>query len=369
MKLDDIVDNYFTTNDQISLKVRDKQQAAEVAIEDSEQLIESAEDSKERETIEEAILKLEDGLEKTKEVLKYTRDEAVESSLYKNDVSSTEKTTLEDQKSNVETALSNITTARQNIESQKISTRKNINSAKAKVTTAEDNLESAKTESEQKITQAESKVEELEDQLEIQESALENAQSNLKQAEKKLNDASIEAPISGIITEVNIETGESAKPDQVVVEIIPEEKYKIETDVPEVDMAELKEGDKVNVDFDAFQNEEFKGEVTKIYPSEIVKEGVIYYRTEVELNKYPEKIKSGLTANLEIITNSKENALVVPYVAVKEDDKGKYIQIIEDGQIKGEKRRVETGLEGETMIEIKKGLKEGDQVATYIEEE
>ncbi|GEM_PF-2574981 len=367
IELDDIVQDYFTTNDQISLKVRSKQKSAESTIEKVETLIKEGEMAESKTKTKEAILKLEDALKEIKETIRYTRDEAIQSPLYKNDVSSTEKTTLETQKGYVETAISNLITAKQAIESQEISSRKSINTAQFQLNNAQINLESANTQSEQKITQAKSRVEELEDQLELKKSTLTSVQSNLAQARKNLNDTSIRAPISGIVTQVNIEIGESAKLGQVIAEIIPEEKYKIEADVSEVDMAELEKGDQVNVDFDAFQDKKFQGKVTKIYPSEIVKQGVIYYRVEVELNQYPEKVKSGLTANLEIITDKKDQTLVVPYVAVKKDDQGQYVQIIEDNQIKG-KRRVEVGLEGETMIEITKGLEEGEKVATYIEE-
>jgi|SRR6056297_143116 len=367
IELDDIVQDYFTTNDQISLKVRSKQKSAESTIEKAETLIKEGEMAESKTKTKEAILKLEDALKEIKETIRYTRDEAIQSPLYKNDVSSTEKTTLETQKGYVETAISNLITAKQAIESQEISSRKSINTAQFQLNNAQINLESANTQSEQKITQAKSRVEELEDQLELKKSTLTSVQSNLAQARKNLNDTSIRAPISGIVTQVNIEIGESAKLGQVIAEIIPEEKYKIEADVSEVDMAELEKGDQVNVDFDAFQDKKFQGKVTKIYPSEIVKQGVIYYRVEVELNQYPEKVKSGLTANLEIITDKKDQTLVVPYVAVKKDDQGQYVQIIEDNQIKG-KRRVEVGLEGETMIEITKGLEEGEKVATYIEE-
>jgi len=367
IELDDIVQDYFTTNDQISLKVRSKQKSAESTIEKAETLIKEGEMAESKTKTKEAILKLEDALKEIKETIRYTRDEAIQSPLYKNDVSSTEKTTLETQKGYVETAISNLITAKQAIESQEISSRKSINTAQFQLNNAQINLESANTQSEQKITQAKSRIEELEDQLELKKSTLTSVQSNLAQARKNLNDTSIRAPISGIVTQVNIEIGESAKLGQVIAEIIPEEKYKIEADVSEVDMAELEKGDQVNVDFDAFQDKKFQGKVTKIYPSEIVKQGVIYYRVEVELNQYPEKVKSGLTANLEIITDKKDQTLVVPYVAVKKDDQGQYVQIIEDNQIKG-KRRVEVGLEGETMIEITKGLEEGEKVATYIEE-
>ena len=61
INLDDIVQDYFSTNDQISLKVRSKQESAESTIEEAEELIEQAEDTKDEEKTKEAIETLEDG--------------------------------------------------------------------------------------------------------------------------------------------------------------------------------------------------------------------------------------------------------------------------------------------------------------------
>jgi len=361
LELKTIQQDYFNGADQISLKVKDKLEAAENDQEEAKELIDGANSTKQRSATQDALNSLKTALKTTKEALRYTRDEACENPYYENQLASDIKSTLDTQKSNIETAISKITEAQQTIESQEISSRKNINTAESQLSSAEASLEQAKTQRNQKITQAESKIEELQHELKLQESKKESAESDLEEARQNLEDTTIRAPFDGTVTKVNIEEGETAKPNSVIATIIPEENYKIEADVSEVNIASIDQGDPVNIDFDAFPNKEYQGKVSKIHPAEIIKEGVIYYRIEVLMNNYPNKLKPGFTANLDVITGQKENVVTVPYIAVKEDDQGKYVQMAQDHEV-GEKRRVKTGLEGNTEVEVTEGLKAGEKV-------
>ena len=69
-----------------------------------------------------------------------------------------------------------------------------------------------------------------------------------------------------------------------------------------------------------------------------------------------------MTANLDIQTDKKTDVLVLPYYLVKEKNSHKYVQTLENGKEK--EQVVETGLEGETLIEIISGLSEGQKVIT-----
>lgn len=360
IELDNIKDDYFNSYDQISLKVKDKLERAETELRQAETLINQANSSQDRETTKKALNKLKQALKQAKEALRYTRDEACEDPYYESQITSSVKTTLDTQKDNVETAISNVTSAQQDVESQELSTNKNINSAQSQLNSAEATLRQAKAEREQKITQAESKIEELKQELKVKKSKLESAKSDLAQARENLKDTTITAPAKGTVTKVNIEEGETASPGAVVISMIPEKDYKIEANVSEVNIGSIEEGNEVKVTFDAFPEEEYRGKVSKIDPAETVKQGVIYYQIEVLLDHYPEKLKPGFTANLDIIIGREKNVITVPYIAVKEDDQGSYVQVLKEGQI--QKKRVEIGLEGDTEVEITKGLKEGEKI-------
>lgn len=373
VELEEIKDDYFYRNDQTSILVGDEIDGARNKLEKAEEDINQAKSSEGTDDTNKALATLSAALEKIKDALTFVRAITKDNPFYKSEVSSTDKSTLDTQKSNVETAIAAVTSAKQNIDSEKIDYEKEINSASSSVASARADLAVGKaslnyvrSQKEEKVAQASSSLTEAQRTLALKESQLEAAKADLAEAQRKLEEKTITAPFAGTITEVNVEKGETAEITAVVVAMIPEKDYKIEADISEVDIGEIEKGDTVKLDFDAFPGEKFKGAVYKIHPAEIVKEGVIYYRIEVVLDRYPEKLRPGLTANLDIITDKKENVLVVPYVAVVREDQQNFVKVVKDGG-EVEKRGVVLGIEAETMIEVVEGLSEGEKVVTYEE--
>ena len=362
---------YFYQNDQEGSRVKREKRQIELAKENIYSVLEIAQGTGDGSDIDEVLSVVELKLNEVYQSLSVIRE--ICGQTYYHIVADADKTILDTQKSNIDTVISALISAKQDIESQEISSRKNVHSAQATLDIAQSQLDSAssnlsyvETQGQQQITQAQSKIEQLEQELRLKGLNRVISKTNLAQAQKGLEDTSIKAPMVGTVTKVDIERGETAKPGMVVVSMIPEYKYKIEIDVSEVNIGKIKKGGLAKVEFDAFPDETYQGQVDKVYPSEIVKEGVIYYRVEVLLNEYLEKLKSGFTANLDIIIGEKENVITVPYVAVKEDEQGKYVKIVENGEIK-EERRVKVGLGSDTRIEIKEGLEQGEEVVLYEE--
>ena len=360
---------YFYQNDQEGCRVRKEERQIELGKENIYSVLEIAQGTGSSDDIDKALSETELKLNEIYQSLSVIRE--ICGQAYYHTVADADKTILDTQKSNIDTAISDLISAKQDIESQEISGRKNVNSAQATLDIAQSQLDSSssslsyiETQGQQQITQAQSKIEQLEQELSLKELNVETSKVNLAQAQKGLEDTSIKAPMAGTITQVNIERGETAKLGVVVISMIPEDKYKIEVDVSEVNIGKIKKSGLAKIEFDAFPDELYQGQVDKIYPAEIVKEGVIYYRVEVLLNEYLKKLKPGFTANLDIIIGQRENVITVPYVAVKEDEQGKYVKIVEDDEIK-EERRVEIGLGSDTRIEIKEGLEQGEKVVLY----
>ena len=97
-----------------------------------------------------------------------------------------------------------------------------------------------------------------------------------------------------------------------------------------------------------------------IDPAEKLVEGVVYYKVTIDFEKENEAIKPGMTADVVIETAKKEDVLVVPRGALEDKNEKKIVKVLENGQVK--EREVETGLEGDQLVEILSGLSEGDQV-------
>jgi len=199
------------------------------------------------------------------------------------------------------------------------------------------------------------------------------AEANIKRAQatlaKYLGDLSetiITAPVDGIVTEVNFDPGEQTSLSSSVISMIGLSTMQIEVDVPESDITKLAVGDQVAITLDAFSSDDkFLGTVTFIDPAATNIDGVVYYTTKVSFNEKDDRIKSGMTADLTISTDSKEGVLVVPSRAVIYREGKKYVQTYQNSILN--EVEVTTGLRGDGgLTEIIGGLEEGIDVVTFI---
>jgi len=200
-----------------------------------------------------------------------------------------------------------------------------------------------------------------------------SAQANIQRAQATLNrylsnlsETVITAPVDGIITEVNFDIGEQTSMSKPVISMIGLATMQIEVDVPESDIVKLAVGDQVEISLDAFSSsEKFVGTVTFIDPAATNIDGVVYYATKVSFNDKDDRIKSGMTADLTISTDSRQGVLVVPSRAVIYREDKKYVQVYDGVNLS--EVEVTTGLRGDNgQTEILSGLDEGTDVVTFI---
>jgi HlyD family secretion protein len=182
--------------------------------------------------------------------------------------------------------------------------------------------------------------------------------------EKALRDMTLLAPEKGYITKIEKEIGEKLSPEEnyMVMQTLDQA---VVVQVSETDIAKISLDAVVNMTFDAFSyTETFTGKVTKIDPAETVIDGVTYYKVTVTLDVVNAAIKSGMTANMEIVTAQKKDVLLVPALSVKYDKDVRYVEILSNDI--PERRTVTLGIEGDRYAEILSGLQEGDRVITYV---
>jgi membrane fusion protein, macrolide-specific efflux system len=107
------------------------------------------------------------------------------------------------------------------------------------------------------------------------------------------------------------------------------------------------------------------GVVTFVDPAETLISDVVYYKVKVAFTDSGQ-VKPGMTANVDIITQEKQNVLYVPVRSVQSKDGDKYVQILENG-IPVEKT-VQTGLRADEGMELLSGISEGDEVIVFVKE-
>lgn len=192
---------------------------------------------------------------------------------------------------------------------------------------------------------------------------LDNAKASLRQSIKQVEDSQIVAPIKGVITEINSDIGENIAATQDTI-IMQTDKLQIAANISETDINKISIGDPAAITFDSLPVDEiFTGKVVSINPAETVIQGVIYYEATILLEIDDDRIKSGMTADMDILTASAESVVAVPSLSVEYDNGDAYVYILNNG-VK-EKRVVKVGVEGEINIEVREGVELGENVIIY----
>ncbi|KKW43071.1 MAG: RND family efflux transporter MFP subunit [Candidatus Magasanikbacteria bacterium GW2011_GWA2_56_11] len=270
-----------------------------------------------------------------------------------------------------DSAISLLTGRQQDISEQRVDNLQTVQSAETAVNAAERALETKRRELE--LKQAGSSAEEVA----AQRARLKQAEANLASARARIAQAAadrdgaqanyaktvLRSPIAALVTKVDLEVGEIVPPNQTGVVLMSEAQYEIEAFVPEADIAKVAFGQTARVTLDAYGDAvTFAAAVTHIDPAETVIEGVAAYRVELQFSDKDERVKSGLTANVDIVTQEKGDVLVLPVRAVTAKNGGQFVAVMGAG---GEpvERRIETGVRSvDGLVEIVSGLAEGETV-------
>jgi len=265
----------------------------------------------------------------------------------------TDKDNIESGRTTINGAVSDVISAQQALATQKVTNQTNINSAENTLKKAEDDL-------------AKIKAVPREVDIAVYKADVDKTKASMVELQQKLNDAVLKAPIDATITKVNVKIGETVVAGgESVISLISVNNFEIKVDVPEADIGKVKSENPAQIVLDAFPEKVWAGRVVEIEPAETLIEGVVYYRVTVVFDDVDERIKSGMSADLTIETNKKENVLFIPYRAIVFKDGKKIVRVSEGKEIR--EAEVETGLKGnEGEVEIVSGLNEGDQVIVFI---
>lgn len=205
--------------------------------------------------------------------------------------------------------------------------------------------------------------------LDLAQADILSAEGQVESASANLEHTILRAPANGTITNVDIKIGELAQAQKNIISLEDVKNVYLEADINEANIASIKLGAPADVTFDAFGTDQvFKGKVVKIDPSSTIVSGVVNYKVTADLLNSPE-LRPGMTANMTILAGEKDKALAVPSRAIlKYKDGKKTARLVINPKTKDYKEiEVETGMEGDGgLVEITKGLSEGDEVVVLI---
>ena len=210
-------------------------------------------------------------------------------------------------------------------------------------------------------------VRQAEASLESQRSQIKQFVAGVANIAAQLDKTVLRSPLTGVVTQVAVEHGEIVPANTPIIFVMSNAGFEIEANVPEADIAKIKLGDAAELTLDAYGSDvPFTAQVAVIDPAETVVEGVPTYRVTLHFLAPDERIKSGMTANLDIRTAERKNVVVIPQRAVVSANGEKSVRTFvatRDGKETVVKTTVETGLRGsDGNIEITAGLAEGERV-------
>lgn len=270
---------------------------------------------------------------------------------------------------NAKMAYDKAVTDLENIKNQSSDTEESYGIA---VKNAEDALETAKKDYENAVKQVESELSSLKKQAEQQRtiSGLNDPQVIILQNLKdKLEYAVITAPCDGIITSVRAEEGLVAEGPLFVIEDLDD--LRISSYVGEYDITYVNEGMNAAIRCDALDGAEYSGKVITVSPvsDASASNTGVNYKIETEVDGEDGKLRVGMSAKVDIVSERKENVLTITYDSLTSDENGNDAVYIaekgDDGIWRARLIPVQIGLETDYEIEvISSELKEGMLVLT-----
>jgi len=288
-----------------------------------------------------------------------------------------------------------------------------VASAKAQLAQQQANLEQAQRAYDRSATMkkqnptlvADEQVEQLKTSLDVNKALVEAGKHAVDQATASLNDAksslaktTIYAPMSGRITRLAVEQGETAVPGTfnkdaaTLLTISDMSVLETRVKVDETDVARIKVGDSAQVQIDAFPDTTFVGRVTKISNSSVKaatttsSDQAVDYEVTIQLVNAPRDTRPDFSATAKVITDKRTSVLSVPIIALtvrenqaiqqgdtavglgkakpakeigKKDVEGVFV-VGPDNKVTF--RAVKVGIAGEKHFEVTSGLKEGEKI-------
>jgi len=204
------------------------------------------------------------------------------------------------------------------------------------------------------------------DDVSAQEAVVEQAEANLNAAKARLAKSIIYSPINGVVTKIDAKIGQTIQSGVPAISIISYGQYQVDSYIPEADIAKIQIGQRATTTLDAYGTDEyFETVVIKIDPAETVLSGVPTYKVTFKFaSSSDSRIKSGMTANLDILTGQKNDVISVPSRSVFTKNSTKFVKLV-DKDNKLVETAVTTGLRGvDGFVEITSGLKEGDIIVS-----
>jgi len=199
----------------------------------------------------------------------------------------------------------------------------------------------------------------------------------LMTAKQALADHYVRAPFAGVIAKVSVKKGDSASAGTAIATLVTKQKI-AEVSLNEIDVAQIKVGQKATLTFDAIPNLTISGQVAEVDAVGTVSQGVVTYIVKIGFDTQDDRIKTAMSVSAAIVTEAKPDVLLVPNSALKSQGGMSYVEIPDESDMSvatanvsnavfqnpTRQQQIEVGTANDEFTEILSGLNEGDLVVT-----
>ena len=247
--------------------------------------------------------------------------------------------------------------------------KSSLETAQNALDSANDNYASVLKNTDRSVASAQNTV----DMQKYQASTTTESKDQLEQLQKQLADCTLSAPISGVVTAVNVSVGDKNTAGTTMITIVDTSSLKVVVNVEEADILKIQEGMPATVSTDATGDEEIKGTVTRVVRVKNQSTNTngtdtntsSGYSAEITIDNT--ELLVGMSAKAKIVIKDRGTQLAVPYDLIRQDDNGdSYVLVAEaneDGTATAVRKNIKVGEEVDYYTEVTGGdLKEGDQL-------
>ncbi|MGK7345253.1 MAG: efflux RND transporter periplasmic adaptor subunit [Candidatus Nitrospinota bacterium M3_3B_026] len=199
--------------------------------------------------------------------------------------------------------------------------------------------------------------------------ALRKAELAVEDAEERLSETVINSPLDGVLIEKSVERGQiissgitSFTGGTTLCVLADLSLVFVMTLVDETDIGMAHEGQEARMTVDAYPEKVFEGTVRRIYPMGEMEDNITFFKVKVKAGADGARfLRPGMTANVDLIVDSRKDVLIVPDETIRRDDDGKtYVYVLEKGR--PSPRKVTVGLTNGFETQVTEGLSEGERI-------
>ncbi len=187
-----------------------------------------------------------------------------------------------------------------------------------------------------------------------------NAQYDYQSAQIALAKMNIKAPFSGVIVELPYYTeGTRVASGSPMVSLMSYDDMYMDINLPEKNITEVEVGQDVIVTSYTISEDTLSGKVTQLSPA--ISNETRTFKGKILIKNPERKLRPGMFVKADIITATKDSAVVIPKDIILTGNRGKYVFVVERNNA-ADDRQITTGLENQDYVEVTEGLQKNDRL-------